>query len=223
MALDWALWPRLTYAGGLELQERLRARRARGSDDLAAVLEHDPVVTLGPRADGDDLLVPVGELERRGITVARSERGGLATYHGPGQLVVYPIVALKREAIRSYVGLLEDAALAVVTACGVAGTRRNGHPGVWVGESKVASIGIRVRGGIACHGLAINLTVDCTPFSWIRPCGLSAGAVTSIAALGGRPVPSADAARIAVERLAAGLGAAARESSWQDLEGGEAA
>ena len=199
MTLDWALWPRLAYAEGLRLQERLLARRAGASGDLAAALEHDPVVTLGPRADGEDLLLPAAELERRGIAVVRTERGGLATYHGPGQLVVYPIVALKREAIRSYVTLLEDAALAVVTACGVAGNRRSGHPGIWVGESKVASIGIRVRGGVTCHGVAINLTVDCTPFSWIRPCGLSAGAVGSIAALGGRPVSVPDGARIAVE------------------------
>lgn len=223
MALDWALWPRLSYADGLRLQERLVARRTTGGNDIAAALEHDPVVTLGPRAGGPDLMLPADELERRGVTVAHTERGGLATYHGPGQLVLYPILGLRREALRGYVALLEDAALAVVAAGGLSGARRPGHPGIWVGASKVASVGIRLRGGVTCHGLAVNLTVDCTPFSWIRPCGLEAGAVRSIVDCGGRAVPVAEAAPIAVDVLARGLGMRAAERPWQELEAGAAA
>lgn len=218
MLLRWALWPRLGYEEGLALQQRLVAARCAGGADVVIATEHTPVVTLGPRAESADLVLPRAELERRGIAVCRTDRGGLATYHGPGQFVLYPIVALRGIGVRRYVALLEDAALAVIRATGLEGERRTGQPGVWVGAAKVASVGVRVQAGIASHGLAVNLTLDCTPFAWIRPCGMTGGSIASLAALGGRSLTLPEAARIAVATLATGLGAHAEEYEHGTLE-----
>jgi lipoate-protein ligase B len=219
MVLRWAFVPRLSYDLGAALQERLVAARLTGASDCALATEHEPVVTLGRRAGSADVLLPAEELARRGIALRRAPRGGLATYHGPGQLVLYPIVDLRRLGVRRFVALLEEAALVVAAAAGVRGLRRPGHPGVWVGEAKVASIGIRVVHGISSHGLAVNLTGDSAPFTWIRPCGMTAGSVASLEAVGGRRLELAAAARVAVARLAAGLGARPEEIAHGSLEG----
>jgi lipoate-protein ligase B len=171
--------------------------------------EHDPVVTLGRRAGAGDCLVPPAELARRGIAVRVTERGGLATYHGPGQLVLYPIVDVRPRGVRRFVGLLEAAALAVVDAAGLAGETRPGTPGVWVGAAKVAAVGVRVSRGITSHGVAINLTNDVTPFAWILPCGVPDARAGALAGLGGCALDLATAAHVAVTCLAAGLGATA--------------
>ena len=211
MTLRWALWPRLPYDEAVTLQGRLVAARRGGGDDCAMAVEHEPVVTLGRRTDAADVGLPLAELARRGVSVRRTERGGLATYHGPGQLVVYPVVDVRWLGVRRYVALLEAVALAVVDAAGLAGETRPGSPGVWVADAKVAAVGVRVTGGIASHGLAVNLTMDVTPFGWIRPCGVAGGVVGALDALGGRPLALADAARVAVARLAAGLAATPQE------------
>ncbi|HLK11964.1 MAG TPA: lipoyl(octanoyl) transferase LipB [Candidatus Binatia bacterium] len=217
MVLRWALWPRLPYDAGVALQERLLAARRAGGPDCAVATEHEPVVTLGLRAGAADLVVPAAELERRGVAVRRARRGGLATYHGPGQLVVYPIVDVRRLGVRRFVTLLEDAALAVARAAGVAAARRPGHRGAWVGEAKVASVGIRVVHGISSHGFAVNLSADCAPFTWIRPCGMTADVVASLDVVGGRRLGVAEAARVAIARLAAGLGARPEETTHGSL------
>jgi lipoate-protein ligase B len=218
MTLRWARWPRLSYDAGLALQARLVAARRDGGFDVAIATEHHPVVTLGPRAGADELLLAPEELERRGVSVRQTPRGGLATYHGPGQLVLYPIVDVRRIGVRRFVTLLEEAALDVVAAAGLAGSRWPGQPGVWVGETKVASVGLRVSEGIASHGLAINLTTDCTPFTWIRPCGMTAGCVASLAGIGGRGLDIPEAARVAIVRLAAGLGLEPEETEHDSLD-----
>jgi lipoyl(octanoyl) transferase len=216
--LRWAIWPRLSYDAARALETRLIAARRGGTTDLAIVTEHEPVITLGRRAGFDELLLPVEELGRRGIAVRQAERGGLATYHGPGQLVLYPVVALRGVGVRRFVALLEEAALMVVTAAGLSGARRAGRPGVWVGESKVAAVGVRVQHGLTSHGLAINLDGDTTPFTWIRPCGITDGMTASLAALGGRRLTFPEVARIAVARLAAGLGARPEECPHAALD-----
>jgi lipoate-protein ligase B len=218
LPLRWALVPRLAYDAAAALQARLVAARLAGAPDCVLVTEHEPVVTLGLRAGVADLLLSPEELARRGIALRRVARGGLATYHGPGQLVVYPIVDVRRLGVRRFVLLLEEAALAVAAAAGVRAVRRPGQPGAWVREAKVASIGIRVVRGVSSHGLAVNLTVDCTPFTWIRPCGMTAGSVASLDAVGGRRLEVAAAARVAIARLAAGLGACPQEVADGNLE-----
>src|SRR5579875_1739237 len=210
MVLRWVFLPRLSYDAGAALQARLVAARLAGAPDLALATEHEPVVTLGRRAGSADLLLSADELARRGIALRRAPRGGLATYHGPGQLVLYPIVDLRRLGVRRFVALLEEAALAV---------GRPGHPGAWVGEAKVAAIGIRVVHGVSSHGLAVNLAGDSTPFTWIRPCGMTAASVASLEAVGGQRLELVAAARVAVARLAAGLGARPEEIAHGSLEG----
>jgi lipoyl(octanoyl) transferase len=219
MVLRWVFVPRLSYDVGASLQARLVAARLTGPPDCALATEHEPVVTLGLRAGAADLLLSADDLARRGIALRRAPRGGLATYHGPGQLVLYPIVDLRGLGVRRFVALLEEAAVAVAAAAGVRAMRRPGHPGAWVGEAKVASIGIRVVHGVSSHGLAVNLAGDCTPFTWIRPCGMTAGSVASLEAVGGRRLDVAAAARVAVARLAAGLGARPEEIAHASLEG----
>jgi lipoate-protein ligase B len=209
VTLRWALWPRLSYDDGVALQERLVAARRRGGPDCVVATEHDAVVTLGRRAGAEECVLAPDEIERRGVAVRRTERGGLATYHGPGQLVLYPIVDVRPLGVRRFVALLEAAALAIVDAAGLVGETRPGQPGVWVGVAKVAAVGVRVVRGISSHGLAVNLGTDVTPFAWIRPCGVAGGVAGALDQLGGRRLALADAARVGVARLAAGLGATA--------------
>ena len=206
MTLRWAIWPRLAYDDAVALQARLVDARRAGAADCVIATEHAPVVTLGRRAGVDDCVLSEAELARRGVAVRRTERGGLATYHGPGQLALYPIVDLRALGVRRFVALLEAAALAVVEAAGLRGTTRAGTPGVWVGEAKVAAVGVRVARGISSHGVAINLGGDLTPFTWIHPCGVPGGVAGALDQLGGRRLGLEEAAAIAVAHLAGGLG-----------------
>lgn len=206
MTLRWALWPRLAYDDAVALQARLVDARRAGAADCAIATEHDPVVTLGRRAGAGDCLLTEADLARRGVAVRRTERGGLATYHGPGQLVLYPIVDVRGIGVRRFVALLEEAAVAVVAAAGLRGATRAGTPGVWVGAAKVAAIGVRVARGIASHGVAINLGGDVTPFTWINPCGVPGGVAGALDQLGGRRLALAEAAAVAVARMGRSLG-----------------
>ncbi len=149
------------------------------------VLEHEPVVTLGPRTDAAADLPDRALLAARGIDVAETDRGGRATYHGPGQLVAYPIVDLTRlgRDLRAYVAALQQAVVETLASVGVEGSPREGQEfvGVWVGERKIASIGVQVSGWIASHGLALNVTRACAePFGLFTPCGLPGLEVTSV-------------------------------------------
>ena len=206
MTLRWALWPRLPYDDAVALQARLVDARRGGADDCVIATEHEPVVTLGRRAGAGDCVLTEAELARRGVAVRRTERGGLATYHGPGQLVLYPIVDVRGTGVRRFVALLEGAALAVVEAAGLRGATRVGTPGVWVGDAKVAAVGVRVARGVSSHGVAINLGGDVTPFTWITPCGVPGGVAGALEQLGGRRLALAAAAAIAVAHLGRGLG-----------------
>jgi lipoate-protein ligase B len=138
-------------------------------------VEHDPVLTLGRQGRLDDLRVPMSTLEQEGIEVHRIERGGGITYHGPGQLVAYPIVDLTRHRrdLRWFIDRLEAAILGVARGYGVPAQRRPGHPGAWVGPRKLASLGIHVRRWVTSHGLALNVDVNRRHFAMIRPCGES--------------------------------------------------
>jgi lipoyl(octanoyl) transferase len=173
----------LDYRTGLALQERVRAaRQAELVPDVLLCLEHWPVLTRGRRSGPGEL--PMGETwyEMQGIEVVGTDRGGKVTYHGPGQLVGYPIVRV--DDVLAYVRTLERALVAALLEEGVAARARPedgpDYTGVWVGERKIASIGVHVARGITTHGFAVNVENDLQPFSWIVPCGLDGVRMTSL-------------------------------------------
>jgi len=214
---------RLAYGPALSLQREVHAATvaARGTDGPLTVLlvEHDPpVITLSRRAGASDhLLADRATLERRGIELAETDRGGDITYHGPGQLVAYPIVDLERLriGIHEYLRRLEAAVIATLDAFGVAGRRDPDATGVWVGGSaagetdghpggrKICAMGVRVSRWVTMHGLALNVDPDLSHFGLIVPCGLAGRPVTSLAAeRGGDAPPIDEVKRILGMRLA---------------------
>jgi lipoate-protein ligase B len=176
----------IAYEEGVDLQERVRERRqAEEIPDVLLVLEHPPVYTKGKRTTPADL--PMGEewYRARGIDVCETDRGGRVTYHGPGQLVAYPIMAIER--VADFVHTMESAIVAALADEGIEALVR-GAPltGVWAGDSKIASIGVRVSGGVTTHGLAVNVDNDLQPFEWIVPCGIDHVRMTSVSRETGR-------------------------------------
>jgi len=167
------------YTEGIELQERLRDRRqADEVPDTLLLLEHHPVYTKGRRTERADL--PMGEewYLAQGIEVHASDRGGRVTYHGPGQLVGYPV--MKVRSVRDYVCALERAVVAALGALGVKADCRDGLTGVWAGEAKIGSIGVHVSRGVTTHGFAVNVDNDLQPFDYVVPCGIENVRMTSV-------------------------------------------
>ena len=168
------------YRDAFELQRELRSRRASGElPDTLLVLEHPPVYTKGKRTERADL--PMGEdwYRLQGIEVEETDRGGRVTYHGPGQLVAYPIMSVAR--VADFVHTMERAIVAALADEGLeAEPRTTPLTGIWVGERKVASIGVRVSSGVSTHGLAVNVDNDLQPFEWIVPCGIEYVRMTSV-------------------------------------------
>ncbi len=165
---------RRSYEDARALQERAARAVARGADDELLLLEHPPVITLGRGTTPDQLLASRSRLAVEGVCVVASDRGGGATYHGPGQVVGYAIVDLRRRrlGVRSYLRLLEAALIRALQSQGVEAMSRPGLTGVWTPAGKVAAIGIAVRGGITRHGFALNVSADLDAFARIVPCGL---------------------------------------------------
>ncbi len=166
---------RVGYGEVLALQRRLHEARVRGDiPDTILTVEHDPVVTIGRSGSEEEILVSEEALRTEGIALFRVERGGRITYHGPGQLVLYPIVDLRARGgdVKGYVRALEQAAIDLLGECGVAAARQEGFPGVWVGARKIASVGVAVKRWVTFHGLALNVRVNQRHFGMIRPCGL---------------------------------------------------
>jgi lipoyl(octanoyl) transferase len=210
------------YREALSLQERLReARQADELPDVLLTLEHPPVYTRGRRSvDGE---LPFGEdwYLARGIEIVETGRGGKVTYHGPGQLVGYPIVGV--DDVVAYVRLLEDALVTALADEGVAARSRphEGHryTGVWVDERKIASIGVHLSRGVSMHGFAVNVDNDLEPFSWIVPCGLDEVEMTSLVAETGRASRGMKCFRRRVQwRVAEALGRRQRLVSRERLE-----
>jgi lipoyl(octanoyl) transferase len=170
---------RLQYAAGVELQDRVRAARQAGSiPDTLLLLEHDPVYTKGRRTERSDL--PMGDdwYRSQGIDVAETTRGGRVTYHGPGQLVGYPIMGIGD--VIAYLRTLERGVIAALGEEGVAADVRQGLTGIWVGQRKIGSIGVHVSRGVTMHGFAVNVDCDLQPFEWIVPCGIDGVRMTSL-------------------------------------------
>jgi lipoate-protein ligase B len=182
------------YADAWDLQMRLHHERVMNSrPDTILILEHQPVYTVGRRTLVSDWGGDPTATHMDGIEIHHVNRGGSVTYHGPGQLVVYPILRLTDHVrgVRAYVGQLEEAVIQCLWQNGIAGHRKEKAPGVWVTDlhdAKIASIGIRVDRGVTMHGVAINVDMDLSPFRRITPCGLQGCHATSMAEVVGRPV-----------------------------------
>jgi len=186
----------MEYGEALAWQESLRDRVLAGAPDVLLLLEHPPVYTLGRGADPAFL----GEAVGGTIPVRRSTRGGQVTYHGPGQVVGYPLLDLRRHRpdVRWYVTSLEEVLIRSLARFAIAGSRRPGAPGVWVGTRKIGSVGIAIRRWCTWHGFALNVSCDLAPFRAITPCGLRGVEMTSLVQEGG----PADADRVADAVLA---------------------
>ena len=172
--------------------------------DQLLLLEHPPVITRGVRAGADNVLAPPDVLRRRGVEVHDARRGGDVTYHGPGQLVGYPILLLKPDRcdVHRYVRDLEEVLIRAVAGFGVCATRIEGLTGVWVGNDKLAAIGVRLSRWVTSHGFALNVATDLDDFALIRPCGLADRGVTSLARLTGTKVSDVAVADRVARRFA---------------------
>jgi lipoate-protein ligase B len=171
------------YREVLGLQQELQEQRRAGQiGDTVLIVEHPAVITLGARKSANKLLVSPGELARRNIDLVEIRRGGGATAHNPGQLVFYPILHLQelRLDINQYVRTLEAIGIELLGGLGVESGRRKGFPGLWTGERKIASIGVRVSRFVTCHGMAINIQNDLSIFNLMIPCGLDGVQMTSV-------------------------------------------
>lgn len=185
MTLRWTWLGRVPYLTAVAQMEALRRQILAGQETEALLLlEHPPVITLGRRARPEHLLVSREVLSARGIAIAESTRGGEVTYHGPGQLVAYPVVRLDRGVV-AHVEALAQAAVEVAADFGLKAAFDRACPGVWAEGAKLASVGVHVHRRVAIHGLALNVTTALDAFSLIVPCGQPAGRLTSIAAATG--------------------------------------
>ena len=172
----------VAYQDAWQLQQRIAERVRSGDDPTLILLEHPPTYTLGVRAKAEHLLLSQEAFLSRGADVHRTDRGGDVTFHGPGQLVGYPIVDIRPygEGPSWYVRTLEAVLIDVLARFGVKGVRSERNPGVWIGNAKIAAIGVRVSRGITTHGFALNVNTDLAYFQHIIPCGLAAAGVTSM-------------------------------------------
>lgn len=200
---------RMAYRPAWELQHALVERRiAREIPDTLLLVEHAPVITLGRRADPANVLASAEVLEDMGIDLIAVERGGDVTYHGPGQLIAYPILHLPglRLGASDLMHTLEDAIADTLGGYGLHTNRREGVIGVWVGNDKIAALGVRIRRGVSFHGLALNVAPDMAHWDLIVPCGIRDGGVTSMALELGAAPPMTEVQRRLSGHLAARLG-----------------
>jgi lipoyl(octanoyl) transferase len=196
------------YGPALQWQNELYRRRVAGeSEDVMLLLEHPHVYTLGRRFSAEHLLLSREALAQRGIEVFECDRGGSITYHGPGQLVGYPVLDLRDPDVIAYLRSLEELLIRAVRGFGVTAERRERLTGVWVGEEKLASIGVNVSRGVTKHGFALNVTTDLSYFAGMVPCGIPAVQVTSLERLLGSAPPMEAVQGAVVTELAAILGA----------------
>jgi lipoyl(octanoyl) transferase len=173
---------RIGYRDAFALQRELvRSRIAGESGDTLLLVEHPPVITLGKMSKAEHVLSD-------GVEVVETDRGGDVTYHGPGQVVAYPIIRLDRQDAKWYVERLEEVMIRAVARYGIAAARAPGFSGAWVGDAKIGAIGVRLERWVASHGLALNVNTDLAQFDRIVPCGLRGKRVTSVASLLGHTV-----------------------------------
>ena len=213
---------RMDYDRAFDLQLGLVDRLAR--DEAAThgyllLVEHPPTFTIGRSGSEANVFASPKALAARGARLVHVNRGGDVTFHGPGQIVAYPIVRLERQSrdVHRYMRLLEEAIIRTLARFDVAGGRVQGYTGVWVGDEKVAAIGVAIRRWITYHGVAINLTTDLSYFDMICPCGIRDCRVTSLARLVGRDVDWDNVAKSFAAEFAEVFGMAAVDTSFEKL------
>ena len=195
----------VTYENGMRLQQKLVEMRQREEiDDQLLLLEHPPVITLGRGGDAAILLASPDVLRRERVRYFETSRGGDITYHGPGQIVGYPILHLGEgnRDVRKYVFKLEEVLIRTVREYGIVATRDEGKRGIWAGNDKIAAIGVRIARWVTSHGWALNVNTNLDHFRLITPCGLRGTGVTSIAALAGGPIDVGEVRKILASKFA---------------------
>lgn len=191
---------KVAYTDALDLQNRVRENLASKNSVYTGVLMmlyHNPVITIGKYGDKSNILYSSVELQEKGVEFYISSRGGDATYHGPGQLVCYPVINLKKlnSGVRNYIESLESIIIKYLSAIGIEAKTVKGYPGVWSGNSKIASIGVRISRNITTHGFALNLSDGLYGFGFINPCGMKDRGITSVEELTGTAYQTESVAR----------------------------
>ena len=206
----------IEYRRALDAQAQVRARRQAGDlPDVLLLLDHPPVYTLGRRSQDGELSMSADFYRARGIDIVATDRGGKLTYHGPGQLVGYPIMAI--DDVIAFLRTMEQSLIAALADAGVDAGTRDGLTGVWVGERKIGSIGLHVSRGVTTHGFAVNVENDLEPFSWAVPCGLDGVRMTSVSQERGERVALAEFRHVAAQRFAEAYGRRGRVVSGAEL------
>lgn len=195
----------MCYRECLELQKQTLEKRAAGQTcNTVFLVEHEPVITLGAHQSENKLLVDEQQLQNDHVELVPIRRGGGSTAHNKGQLVIYPIVGLRnlKIGINEYIRELETLGMLILERLGVESERVKGLPGLWVGEDKIASIGVKVSRGVTYHGIAINIYNDLSIFDMIVPCGLDGVIMTSVSKLGGKVISFEEVKKMAAEIIA---------------------
>jgi len=217
----WVDLPETDYQRALDLQLAIVAAKTTGclGADVILSVEHPRVFTLGRRGGRENLCVTDDFLAEKGVSVVPTDRGGNITYHGPGQLVVYPIIDLNRRRLKvvEFVSGLEQAMIRTAGHWDIVAGTDPANRGVWLGGDKLGSIGITVRRGVSFHGLALNVNTDMEPFSWINPCGLNQVRMTSFERHLSGPVAMVEARQRMARHLAEVFGIALRTVSLEQL------
>ena len=203
------------------MQNHLAQARGEGKvEDTLLLLQHPPVITMGRSGKAQNLLASEATLQERKIQVIYTDRGGDFTYHGPGQLVMYPILDLRplKLGVPDYVWSLEEVVIRVLARFGISAVRVEKLRGVWVGGEKIASLGVHLSRWISKHGVALNVNADLTPFSLINPCGMTNREVTSMAKILGRSLPMVEVESLTLSAFAEVFNFSLSEKPLQMLE-----
>lgn len=211
----------LDYQPAFSIQEQvLKARLAGDLPAMIILQENPPTITIGRSGSYANVLVPPDELERQGIKVIEVNRGGDVTYHGPGQIIASPLLYLGDLNLNAnqYLHRLEDLLIELLASFELPAGKKCDYPGVWVGEAKIASVGIAVRHGFTFHGFSINVNLDLQPFQWIHPCGMAHMPVTSMAQLLGNEVDMLQVKHRLREVVGKGFDLQTQDSDWAGLQ-----
>jgi lipoyl(octanoyl) transferase len=186
--IKWSYLGSVGYEDACKIQENLQSNIIKGIDSSAGyllILEHQPVITVGKFGNDSNLLIPKQVLKQRGIDIFKTNRGGDYTYHGPGQMVCYPILNLRNigVGVKKYVNSLEEIIIKMLNMYEISAERRHSYPGVWVGNKKIAFIGISVKRNVTMHGFSLNLDIDPRNYTYMNPCGINGLEVTSVSDL----------------------------------------